>query len=245
MVIVRAGMLAFVFFNLMPVGGAFALCGDVSGDGQRTAADALTVLKTAVGQDVALDCSCGECGTSVVSPAARAHCADVNGDGQRTAADALTVLKTAVGQNVPLGCSCAACEDSEECPPEDALDDRTYKETYTCDISFDGGPRSCDSDEASDSIRFFHEADGNYEVRDVEDTGFVYNGTLTCRTFEWEALSPGNYTEAGTWTFSKNLTSFSGSSTYTAIDGSYTGDCNTTGAQSGDPPIPPRPPGCE
>lgn len=36
---------------------ASAVCGDVTGDGQKKASDALAVLKSAVGQDIALVCS--------------------------------------------------------------------------------------------------------------------------------------------------------------------------------------------
>ena len=71
------GSLAAVAFAT----NAWALCGDVSGDGQQSATDALMVLNVAFGQSIAIDCSCGECGTSEDSPAAKAHCADANGDG--------------------------------------------------------------------------------------------------------------------------------------------------------------------
>ena len=238
--------LSFVF-----AAEAFSLCADVTGDGQVTAVDALSVLNTAVGQPAPLQCSCEECGTGNTSPEALAYCADVSADGQVTALDALATLNIAVGQAQPFSCSCAACAISttttssttttttSECPQPDVLDGRTYIEIYTCAESFQGSQPYCGDLNVSDSIRFTHVDGGDYEVRDVPDTGFVYTGTLTCRTFDWTALSPGEYTEAGTWTFSANLASFSGSSTYDALDQSYTGECNTTGAES--PSTPPNP----
>jgi hypothetical protein len=235
---------------------ALALCADVTGDAQVTAVDALSVLNTAVGQPAPLQCSCEACGTSNTSPEALAYCADVSADGQVTALDALATLNIAVGQEQPFSCSCDACAVVSTttsttttsstttttvggCPQPDALNERIYKEIYTCAESSGGGARYCDVSNAEDSIRFEHVSGGEYEVRDVPDTGFVYNGTLTCRTFDWTALSPGDYTEAGTWTFAPDLESFAGSSTYVALDDSYEGECNTTGAK--DPNSPPNP----
>lgn len=64
-----------------------ALCGDANEDGRVTAADALLVLKTAVG---AAECSFEYC--------------DFNGDGRVTASDALAILRLAVGQEVEPHC---------------------------------------------------------------------------------------------------------------------------------------------
>ncbi|MFP6626092.1 MAG: dockerin type I domain-containing protein, partial [Deltaproteobacteria bacterium] len=64
------------------------LCGDVDGNGQVTAGDALDVLKAAVGLS-----SC------------EGRACDANGDGKLTPADALAVLKTALGLPVVLNCS--------------------------------------------------------------------------------------------------------------------------------------------
>ena len=93
------------FVAIAFAGNARALCGDVSGDGQQTATDALMVLNVAVGQVLALNCTCGSCGTSEDGPEAKAHCADASGDSQVTASDALRILGVAVGQPVPLTCS--------------------------------------------------------------------------------------------------------------------------------------------
>ena len=255
---IRKGrLLSGAFVAIVVSTNALALCGDTSGDGQVSATDALAILNTAVGLTPPLDCSCDACGTSLTSEAALSHCADVNGDASITAVDALMTLGAGVGQPVELSCSCVACEVPTTtstttttipagCPPANALDDRTYIEKYSCSESIGGGAPYCADLNASDSLRFNHLGGGEYEVRDVPDTGFVYNGILTCRVFDWDALSPGEYTESGVWTFTNNnLVSFSGSSTYVALDDSYEGGCNGTGAESPNiPPDPPLPPGC-
>ena len=54
--VLRAGLFfAFLFLSH----DADAVCGDVTGDGQRGATDALAVLKAATGQDVPLICDAG------------------------------------------------------------------------------------------------------------------------------------------------------------------------------------------
>jgi parallel beta-helix repeat protein len=65
-------------------------CGDVSSDGKVAAADALRVLKAALGSEICLPCVC-----------------DTNGDGDMTATDALRTLRSAVNPGVVL--SCVAC----------------------------------------------------------------------------------------------------------------------------------------
>lgn len=67
-----------------PVAG---LCGDATGDGKVTAADALLTLKTAVGSATCAPSAC-----------------DANGSGGISAADALLILKAAVGTPVELNC---------------------------------------------------------------------------------------------------------------------------------------------
>jgi len=249
-------------FALIFSPNACALCADVTGDGQVSSADALVILTIGVGQAATLRCSCDSCGTSATSPEAKAHCADVTADGQVTALDALAALKISVGQAQPFGCSCTACEvettsttstttstttssttttTSPACPQLDALDERTYVELYTCAESPQGGDPYCAHSNASASIRFTHVGSGDYQVRNVPDTGLLYNGTLACRTFEWNAVRPGEYTAIGTWAFSPDLSRFAGSSTYAALDASYAGECSTTGAESPTSPTNPTP----
>ncbi len=64
-----------------------ALCGDATGDGDITAADALSVLRAGVG---AVDCPGWVC--------------DVDDSGNVSATDALTVLRTAIGVEASLRC---------------------------------------------------------------------------------------------------------------------------------------------
>jgi hypothetical protein len=67
------------------------VCGDATGDGSVKAADALAVLRAAVGgnQCTSEPCVC-----------------DVNGSGSLSASDALLVLRAAVGAPVTLACPC-------------------------------------------------------------------------------------------------------------------------------------------
>jgi hypothetical protein len=234
-----------LFVVLAFAGNARALCGDVNDDGQRSATDALMVLNVAVGQVLALNCSCGSCGTSEDGPAAKAHCADASGDTLVTASDALRILNVAVGQSVPLDCSCDACGSATTtttipgCPAPDGLDGRSFNEIYTCIQSFGGDEPFCADSNEGDTILFTHIGGGSYEIRDVPDTGFLYEGTIGCTTFTWVAQYPGEYTEQGTGEFSSDLESFSGSSIYVADDFSYSGSCNETGAEA--PATPPNP----
>lgn len=62
-------------------------CGDATGDGKITAADALKALRVAVG--------IGTCPQEVC---------DYTGDGEITATDALAILRVAVGQDIPPRC---------------------------------------------------------------------------------------------------------------------------------------------
>ena len=67
------------------------VCGDASGDGSVKAADALRVLRAAVGGSECLSQPC---------------VCDVNGSGSLTATDALITLRIAVGAPVNLACPC-------------------------------------------------------------------------------------------------------------------------------------------
>jgi len=87
---------------------------------------------------------------------------------------------------------------------------------------------------------FTHLNNGLYQLREVPDTGFVYNGTFNCSAFVWGASSPGEYTGNGVWSFSPDGSTFFGSSAYIADDLSYAGACNETGAES--PAVPDNPP---
>lgn len=160
-----------------------------------------------------------------------------------TASDALPILGVAVGQSVALDCSCDACGSATTTTPlpggpgPGGLDGRTFNEIYTCIETPIGSDSFCADHNVHDAIRFTHVGGGSYEVRDVPDTGFLSEGTIGCTTFAWVASSPGEYTESGTWNFTSDLESFSGSSLYLADRFAYTGQCNTTGAES---PAPPR-----
>jgi hypothetical protein len=46
-------------FVLLSAGSAYAVCGDVTGEGEISSSDALAVLRKAVGQSQNLTCDCG------------------------------------------------------------------------------------------------------------------------------------------------------------------------------------------
>jgi hypothetical protein len=119
------------------------------------------------------------------------------------------------------------------------VDGNSYNEIFTCSQQFTASPPFCADLNSSDTINFHLTGGGVYEVRDVPDTGFVYMGTFSGTVFTWTATSPDGYTEQGTWTFNMTATSFTGSSTYAANDGSYTGECNANGSIA--PHTPPNP----
>lgn len=107
----RSAVLALAASLLAALGSgpAFAALGDcgqpVSNGTKSNAADALAILRTAVGQ---------------TTPCAAKPCiCDVNGNGPTNAADALYALKIAVGQVLPLLCMCM----ENQAPTADAGDD--------------------------------------------------------------------------------------------------------------------------
>jgi hypothetical protein len=138
-----------------------------------------------------------------------------------------------------LGCSQKADKATPLAPPAVEVDGFVYNEIYTCSQTFGNGAPFCADNRSGGKIQFTKTGTGTYRVRDVPDTGFVYNGTLSGLVFAWTAISPDGYTENGTWTFSSDGLGFAGISHYIADDNSYNGDCSTTGAK--DPALPPAP----
>lgn len=64
------GFLGFILMIGLVLTGstAHAICGDVNGDGNKTAVDALAVLQSAVGIDIDLTCSCDATSTTTLPP---------------------------------------------------------------------------------------------------------------------------------------------------------------------------------
>jgi len=141
-----------------------------------------------------------------------------------------------------VGVGCSTSDDRHD---TFSLAGKVYSEKFTCNEVFAGSPTlSCPDLNDIDQIAFMQTSGNNYEVRDVPDSGFVMNGTMTGLTFQWTATSPNGYTETGTWTFSNGGGSFSGPSHYVADDASYSGDCHENGAIGiATPPDPPMPAG--
>ena len=221
-----------VCFTLIASGAALANCGDLNGDQQVTATDALTSLQIAVGVAVPVACSCDDC-TAAQVPSAPAHCTDVDGDGSTTALDAFAITLVAVGAEAELGCTCDACEGiattttsttSPDCLAEDALDGRSYNRKTKCPATF-GELYNCDPPTLyTDAIRFEHLGDGAYDVKSASDGRHLYFGTLGCASLviPW----------VGTWNF-EGTSSFSGA-------GGLRLSCTYTGAE--EPAVPPNPP---
>jgi hypothetical protein len=216
-------VLAAVIAASSPASAVTGDCGQPYTDGpDPSVTDALYILNGAVGLNTCPVCPC-----------------DLNGSGTVSTIDALRDLQFVVGLVDVLECqSCSVTTTTiPECPAAGALDGLVFNEKYTCVES-----GVCVDENVADKIKFHHLGGGKYEIRDVPDTGFVYQGTLACSTFEWQATSPGEYIETGTWEFTANMTAFSGRSEYEAIDHSYSGTCNETGAKA--PANPPNPPAC-
>ena len=120
-----------------------------------------------------------------------------------------------------------------------APDGLTYTERYKCSQAFTGMPAFCADADVSDDIQFTQTGPSSYTARDVPDTGYLYTGTVSGRVLTWTATSPNGYSESGTWTFSADGSTFTGTSHYLANDNSYAGDCAETGARTPATPAPP------
>jgi hypothetical protein len=129
------------------------------------------------------------------------------------------------------------------------LGGRAYNQWYICNYATGEVP-TC-SDNAQEPLIFTRVgATSVYQGRSSPETSFVYSGTLdpASRTYAWTATSPGQYTEAGTWTFSADWQTFAGDSNYSSVAGvspAYHGYCAETGAAGGAVPAHPGPvPAC-
>ena len=124
---------------------AFALCGDVSGDGRITAIDALTALRESV--------------ASRYDPLADVATSEPP-DGKLTAADALVVLAHAVARTIPV---CAAAEDT-----------RVIVTTASCDF-VTGGVAEVDLESRTVVRHRAGAADADAVVRRYDGRLFVLN----------------------------------------------------------------------
>ena len=138
------------------------------------------------------------------------------------------------------------CGGNNNTAPRPTPAGKSYKEKYTCNEQFGGvPPTTCPDLNVVDEIAFTSTGPDTFEVLDVPDSGFVLTGTFVGNDFSFTATSPNGYTETGTWTFSADRGSFSGSSHYVANDNSYAGDCNENGLKGSTVPAdPPLPTGC-
>jgi hypothetical protein len=135
-----------------------------------------------------------------------------------------------------LGAGC----DSDYGPdvPYFGIANTPYETHFTCSQTPTGGAAFCAHDDASKQIRFAYFTGIGWDIED--DANVTYDWLGGTGFMEWTATHPGGFTEEGAFTFSATGSQFIGTSTYTADDGSYTGECNYTGAVS--PAVPPAPP---
>jgi hypothetical protein len=111
------------------------------------------------------------------------------------------------------------------------LDGLVFNHAYKCSQT-DPPPKGawCADPSGMEKIVFKSSGANSYDVRDVPDHGFQMSGTVSGLTLTWTATSPNGYSEGGSWTFSADGSTFAGHSTYHALDLSYSGACEGTGA---------------
>jgi len=133
----------------------------------------------------------------------------------------------------------AGCNDDDNNNDDNfTVANKVYNEVFNCSQTPTGSAAFCADVNSTDQIQFTHMGGGNFEVRDVPDTGFVAVGTFSGRTFNFTATSPAGFTEAGSWQFNSSGNAFTGGSTYDADNGSYVGECTVNGAVV--PNVPPN-----
>ncbi len=137
-----------------------------------------------------------------------------------------------------LGCS-KSDKATPLAPPSVELDGLVFNQIYSCSESPASGVPFCADHQVLTQLQFTKTSSNTYRVRNVPDTGLVYNGTLSGAVYTWNAVSPNGYTETGSWSFTSDGASFAGISHYIANDDSYSGDCSSTGARA--PGLPPAP----
>lgn len=110
----------------------------------------------------------------------------------------------------------------------------SYQHRYKCNQV---GPTPmgawCADPNGSEQITFVRVDAGVYEVHQVpHDPSRVATGSFAGQVFNWTYPSPSGYEETGSYTFSADFRTFTGTSSYIATDLSYAGSCTATGAVS-------------
>jgi hypothetical protein len=134
---------------------------------------------------------------------------------------------------IGVGCN----DDDDDNGGNFVVADKVYNQAFNCSQTPTGGTAFCADANATGQVQITNLGGGNWEVREVPDSGFVATGTWTGRTFNFTATNPAGFTETGSWSFSESGNSFSGSSSYVADNNAFTGECTIHGAVV--PNIPP------
>ena len=109
---------------------------------------------------------------------------------------------------------------------------KTYNQVENCSQTPSGSAAFCAQANTQTQLTFTNLGGGQWQAMNVPDSGFLAVGTFTGRTFTYTATSPTGFTETGTFIFNANGNQYSGSSTYTADNNAFTGECNFNGAVS-------------
>lgn len=150
------------------------------------------------------------------------------------------------------GCSSDSGDDEgDDCDSFDI--EGGYEERYSCetdgvctetDVTFyiDIRPDPNDTNPADGTDYTFCETSGLGPLCIEDPPGtfkFSGSGTICGDTFTWTAISPGNFTESGTWTFADDGDTFMKESTYVSIGGPGGGNCVGSGRRGGGAAPPP------
>ena len=143
-----------------------------------------------------------------------------------------TIKACLAGSLVILSVIGVGCRDSYSGRGSFSVANKNYNQVESCSQTATGSAAVCVLTNASTQLTFTSLGSGQWQLMDVPDSGFLAVGTFTGRTFTFTATHPTGFTETGTIDFNSNGDQYSGASTYTANDNSFTGACSFNGAIS-------------
>lgn len=134
----------------------------------------------------------------------------------------------------PLAVGCGGSGGGVGGPLDASVAPTSYHHRYKCNQV---GPAPmntwCADPNGAEQIAFVRVDAGVYEVHQVpDDPTRVATGSFAGQVFTWTYPSPSGYEETGSYTFSADFRTFTGTSSYIATDLSYTGSCTATGTVS-------------
>jgi hypothetical protein len=122
------------------------------------------------------------------------------------------------------------CSDDDNGGGNPNVSGRVYNQLENCSQTNTGSAPHCAFADGALQIQFTSLGGGNWEARTVPDTGYLAMGTLNGGTFTYTATHTAGYTEQGALHFNGSGSAYTGSSTYEANNGSFTGECTFNGA---------------